>query len=389
MSVKTGLERFVEGQAGGVRAKRLGLIANPTSVDRSLRHAARLLHDSPELRLAALFGPEHGLGGFAQDQIELEDESDEETGLPVRSLYGPTRAPTGDMLEDLDALVFDVQDIGSRYYTYIWTMAHAMQACVEHGKEMIVLDRPNPIGGEAVEGNLIGGGCRSFVGLYPIPNRHGMTVGELARLFNEEFGIGCHLTVVEMDGWTRSQWFDETALPWIMPSPNMPSIETATVYPGMCLIEGTNLSEGRGTTRPFEIVGAPWVDPQRLVSELGREDLPGVVLRCLSFQPTFHKYAGRVCRGIQQHVMDRRAYRPLKTALAVLKVLRRLWPEELVWRPPPYEYETVRLPIDILAGSGTIREQVDADVPLEDIEGAWQGEISQFLAVRERYLIYE
>jgi uncharacterized protein YbbC (DUF1343 family) len=388
MRVKTGLERLIEDQAGSVRGKRLGLIANPTSVDTSLEHAADLLYDRSEARLTILFGPEHGLRGFAQDQIELEDGVDPKTGRPIRSLYGPTRVPTRTMLDDLDAVVFDVQDIGSRYYTYIWTMAHAMQACAEHDKEMIVLDRPNPIGGEWVEGNLIEGGYQSFVGLYPIPNRHGMTVGELARLFNEEFGIGCSLTVVEMNGWTRSQWFDETGLPWVMPSPNMPSVETATVYPGMCLIEGTNLSEGRGTTRPFEIIGAPWVEPRRLVLELGKDDLPGVVFRSLSFQPTFHKYAGRVCGGIQQHVMDRRAYRPLRTALAVLKALRRLWPDELAWRPPPYEYETERLPIDILAGSGKIREQIEADLPLDDIEGTWQSGLSRFLRVRERFLIY-
>jgi uncharacterized protein YbbC (DUF1343 family) len=388
MKIKTGLERLLEDQADCIRGKRLGLIANPSAVDRSLRHAVDLLHGCSEARLTVLFGPEHGLRGFAQDQIELEDETDRKTGLSVRSLYGPTRVPTRTMLDDLDAVVFDVQDIGSRYYTYIWTMAHAMEVCAESDVEMIVLDRPNPIGGELVEGNLIEDGYQSFVGLYPIPNRHGMTVGELARLFNEEFGIGCRLTVITMEGWSRSEWFDETGLPWIMPSPNMPSVETATVYPGACLIEGTNLSEGRGTTRPFEILGAPWVDPDRLVTELEKSELPGVLFRPLYFEPTFHKYAGRVCGGIQQHVSNRRTYRPLRTILAILKVLRKHWPVEFAWRPPPYEYESIRPAIEILAGNGKVREQVEADVPLAEIEETWQLGLSRFLRIRERYLLY-
>jgi uncharacterized protein YbbC (DUF1343 family) len=361
----------------------------PTTVDPRLRNAIDVLHNSESVRLSVLFGPEHGLRSTAQDLVEVGDAVDRGTGLRVVSLYGPTRVPTKEMLEGLDALVFDIQDVGSRYYTYVWTMAHAMQACARDGIALIVLDRPNPIGGVHVEGNLIDPGYLSFVGLYPFPNRHGMTVGEIARMVNEEHRIGCELIVVPCSGWRRSQWFDETGLPWVMPSPNMPTLDTATVYPGACLIEGTNLSEGRGTTRPFEIVGAPWIDGEELAKELSNEDLPGVIFRPLSFQPTFQKYQGMVCEGVQQHIVDRELYRPVRTGYALLRAVRRLCPEELCWRPPPYEYEYKRPAIDILAGNGRIREWIDEDRPLREIEDSWQAELEGFLKRRERYLLYE
>ena len=383
-AVTTGLERLFHDRSDAIRGKSLGLIANPATIDSAMRHAADRLRETGQLR--ALFGPEHGIAGHAQDHIEVEGGID--AGIPVYSLYGATRVPTPEMLEGIDALVFDVQDIGSRYYTFIWTMAHAMEACARDGKEMIVLDRPNPIDGVHVEGNLIEESHVSFVGLYPIANRHGMTVGELAVFFNEEFDIGCELTVVAMKDWFRSSWFDETGLPWVMPSPNMPTLETATVYPGGCLFEGTNLSEGRGTTRPFELVGAPWVDPHRFAAELDKEDLPGVAMRPTSFEPGFHKFAGELCGGVQQHVIDRESYRPLKTGLAIIKVLKRLWPDEFEWRDETYEYETEKPAIEILAGNSRIREQIDADVSLGEIEKGWQADLERFEEVRARYLLY-
>ena len=386
--VATGLERLFDAHVACLRRQRLGLIANQSSVDPWLRHASDRLREATEGELVALFGPEHGIGGHAQDLIEVANGTDSGSGLPVRSLYGETRVPTQEMLEGIDALIFDVQDIGARYYTFIWTMALAMEACAREGKKMIVLDRPNPIGGRLVEGNLVEDSHRSFVGLYPIANRHGMTVGELARLFNEEFGIGCDLIVIPMKGWTRSQWFDETGLPWVMPSPNMPTLDTAIVYPGACLFEGTNLSEGRGTTRPFELMGAPWIDPHRLIAELGREDLPGVRFRPVSFQPAFQKFAGQLCGGIQQHIVDRESYRPVRTGLAIIKVARRLWPREFDWRPPPYEYEMKRPAIDVLTGTSLVREQIEAGAPLADIEGEWQSDLTRFQELRSRYLLY-
>jgi len=386
--VVTGLEKLVGEAFDRIRGKRVGLIANSTTVDRSLRHAIDLLHEKEGVELAVLFGPEHGLRATAQDLIEVGDGSDPITGLPVRSLYGSTRVPTEQMLEGLDAVVFDIQDVGSRYYTYIWTMAHAMEACARDDVELIVLDRPNPLGGVHVEGNLIEGSHFSFVGLYPLPNRHGMTAAEVAGYVNDEFGLGCRLTIVEMEGWERSQWFDETGLPWVLPSPNMPTLDTATVYPGACLIEGTNLSEGRGTTRPFEIMGAPWIDAEAFARELRQEDLPGVIFRPLVFEPTFHKFEGRPCGGIQQHVIDREVYRPLRTGYALVAAARRLWPEEFGWRPPPYEYELERPAIDILAGNSRIRGQLEDDLPLREIEDTWQVDLGHFRKIRERYLLY-
>ena len=387
-SVVTGLDRLLEDRTDCVRGKRLGLIANPSSIDSNLRHAVDVLHELPDARIVVLFGPEHGLRGFAQDQIELGDDLDPRTGLPVVSLYGSIRAPTLEILSELDAIVFDIQDIGSRYYTFIWTMAKAMEECAVAGIEMIVLDRPNPINGEAVEGNLIGENFRSFVGLHAIPNRHGMTVGELAVFFKQEFGLGCPLTVVPMKGWRRSLWYDQTGLPWVMPSPNMPTLDTATVYPGMCLMEGANVSEGRGTTRPFEMVGAPWVEPYRLIAELENEDLPGVGFRALYFQPTFHKYAGTICGGIQLHVLDRLTYRPVRTGLAIIAALVRLWPGEFKWSEPPYEYETERLPIDILLGNDQVRPQIEAGRPLQEIEACWKAQTASFCDRRKPHLLY-
>ena len=386
--VATGLERLFDAHTACLRRQRVGLIANQSSVDPWLQHAVDRLREATEGVLVMLFSPEHGISGHAQDLIEVGDSADPGSGFPVTSLYGDTRIPTPKMLEEIDSLIFDIQDVGARYYTFIWTMAHAMEACARDGKKMIVLDRPNPIGGLQVEGNLIEKSHVSFVGLYPIPNRHGMTVGELAQLFNVEYGIGCDLTIVPMKGWTRSQWFDQTGLPWVMPSPNMPTVDTALVYSGACLFEGTNLSEGRGTTRPFELMGAPWFDPHRLVAELEKEDLPGVRMRPVTFQPAFQKFAGQLCAGLQQHVVDRESYRPVRTGLAILKAARKLWPREFRWRPPPYEYEMKRPAIDVLAGNSRVREQIDADAPLAEIEGGWQDELTRFRELRSRYLLY-
>jgi uncharacterized protein YbbC (DUF1343 family) len=390
--VEVGLERLLHREIDRIAGRPIGLIANPTTVvlvEGRLRHGIDLLAARSEVRLAVLFGPEHGIRSTAQDLIEVSDSTDARTGLPIRSLYGPNRVPTAEMLRGLEALVFDVQDVGSRYYTYVWTMAHAMEACARDDIEMIVLDRPNPIDGTHVEGNLIEASYQSFVGLYSLPNRHGMTSGEIARLVNEEYGIGCRLTVVEMCGWRRDRWFDETGLPWVMPSPNMPTLDTATVYPGACLIEGTNLSEGRGTTRPFEIMGAPWIDGEALARELEKGDLPGVAFRPLDFEPTFQKFQGMHCGGIQQHVLDRNTYRPVRTSYAILRTARLLWPDEFAWRPPPYEYELERPAIDILAGNGRIRKWIEEGRPVSEIEDSWQVDLGHFKTVRERYLLYE
>ena len=381
--VQTGLDRLPE-MGGLLRGLRVGLIANPSSVDSSFRHAREVVANLPGVTLAALFAPEHGFEAVEQDLIEIPDGGGP---IPVYSLYGSTRLPTAAMLDGLDALVFDIQDIGSRYYTYVWTMAHAMEAAAEHKKRIFVLDRPNPIGG-AVEGNLIRDDHLSFVGLYSLPNRHGMTAGEIAGLLNRHHRIGADLVIVGCQGWTPDQWLDDTGLPFIPPSPNMPTLETAAVYPGACLIEGTNLSEGRGTTRPFELCGAPWVDGFRLAEALAEEELPGVHFRSVRFRPTFHKFVNEECGGVMQHVTDRDTYLPWRTGIAILNHIRRLWPGEFAWRQPPYEYELERLPIDILAGSPGMREGIEAGLTTAEIADAGDSEGADFMPVRDAFSLY-
>ncbi|MET0552338.1 MAG: DUF1343 domain-containing protein [Vicinamibacteria bacterium] len=383
----TGLQALLARPAA-VRGERLGLIANPTSVTPDLVHASQALHASRAFRLVALFGPEHGIWADAQDLVEVEDTRDPRTGLPVHSLYGRTRVPTGEMLSGIDTLVFDVQDVGSRYYTFIYTMLHAMEACAAHGRRLVVLDRPNPIGGDLVDGNLLDPQFVSFVGLHPLLTRHGLTVGELALLFREERGLGVDLKVVRMRGWRRAMSFEETGLPWVMPSPNMPTPDTAVVYPGGCLVEGTNLSEGRGTTRPFELVGAPWLDPWKLAEALHAEKLPGVRFRPVFFTPTFQKHAGRLCGGVQVYVTDRRVFSAWLTYLLLIVHARRQDERRFAWRDPPYEYEQVKRPIDILCGTDRIRLAIENGTPLRRLAPAWKDDARRFRRVRRDFLLY-
>jgi uncharacterized protein YbbC (DUF1343 family) len=385
--VRTGLEELLA-HPRGLRGLRIGLIANASSVTADLVHASLLLRDARTLRLVSLFGPEHGLRGDAQDLVEVGDGSDPLTGLPVHSLYGATRTPTRAMLEGLDALVFDVQDVGSRYYTFIYTMLHALEACARHGRRLIVLDRPNPLGGVGLEGNVLDPRFASFVGLHALPVRHGMTVGELALLFREERALAAPLTVVPMKGWRREMSFEETGLPWVLPSPNMPTVDTAWVYPGGCLVEGTNLSEGRGTTRPFELVGAPWLDPWRLARALESEEIPGALFRPTFFTPAFQKHGGRLCGGVQVHVQDRRRFPAYLTYLLLIAHARRQDPSRFAWRQPPYEYETVKLPIDILCGTDRIRRALEARRSPRGLVPSWQKQLSAFRRRRKPYLLY-
>jgi uncharacterized protein YbbC (DUF1343 family) len=390
--VRSGLERVLEEERAVLEGKRIALLCNPTSVDRELRHAADLLAHRG-FKLAVLFGPEHGVRGDAQDMIETEGGLDPQTGVPVYSLYGSdaeSLAPRPEMLRDIDVLVFDIQGVGTRYYTYIWTLILAMRTCARLGIEVVVLDRPNPLGGlgEDVEGPLVRSGFESFVGLYPVATRHGLTPAEEARYANEEHGIGCRLTIVKMEGWRRSMYFEQTGLPWVLPSPNMPTVDTAFVYPGMCLVEGTELSEGRGSTRPFEISGAPFIDPWQLAPALAALDLPGAAFRPLVFRPTFHKFAGQPCGGVQIHVTDRQTFRSLRTGVAYLHEVRRLWPREFKWRYRTYEFVKDKPAIDLLAGSQTLREQIDHGAPLGEIVDSWRGDEEDFRRRRAQYLLY-
>ena len=388
--MKTGLEVLLESRLSLLDGARVGLIVNPASINSRFNHSADLFHQDGRIELTALFGPQHGIRGETQDDmIEWQSFTDRRTELPAFSLYGETRKPTADMLSDIDALVFDVQDVGTRVYTFIYTMALAMEAAFECGKRFIVLDRPNPLNGFRVEGNIHESKFRSFVGMFPIPMRHAMTAGEMALMFKGEFGVKCDLEVIKMEGWRRSAWYDQTGLPWVMPSPNIPTFDTAIVYPGSVMIEGTNISEGRGTTRPFEIIGAPFIDPNVLVEELEKDDLPGAVFRAMHFQPTFHKFNGEICGGIQIHVTDRDQFKPVATGVAVISAIRRLYPASFAWKQPPYEYVYDHLPFDVIAGTASLREQIDAGVPVAEIEQTWEEGIREFVTRRESYLLYD
>lgn len=387
--VKIGLEVLLESKIDLLDGARVGLIVNPTSINSRFEHTADLFHQHPRIKLAALFGPQHGIRGETQDNmIEWQSFRDQRTGLPAYSLYGATRKPTSEMLADVDVLVFDIQDVGTRVYTFIYTMALAMEAARQCDKRFIVLDRPNPIGGVQIEGNILEPEFSSFVGMFPIPMRHGMTIAELAMMFNDAFGTRCKLEVVTMAGWRRDMCFRETGLPWVMPSPNMPTEDTAVVYPGSVMFEGTNVSEGRGTTRPFEIIGAPYIIPDVLIEELIKDNLPGVVFRPVHFQPTFHKFDAEVCGGIQIHVTDRRVFRPVITGVAIISAIRRLYPDNFGWKQPPYEYVYDKLPFDVINGGSRLRELIEAGKSPSEIESSWSEGLNDFALKRQRYLLY-
>ncbi|MGQ9920986.1 MAG: exo-beta-N-acetylmuramidase NamZ family protein [Desulfobacca sp.] len=390
MGVITGFARLLADPPREVKAARLGLLCNQATVGLGWRPLwPELVRRFPG-QVRALFSPQHGWWGEKQDNmVASADAVDPVTGLPVFSLYGERLRPTAESLDRIDLLLVDLPDVGTRVYTFAATMAFAMQAAAQAGKKVLVLDRPNPIGGLQVEGNMLQPEMASIVGPYPLPMRHGFTLGELARYYNDVGRLGCDLEVVPVQGWDRSQYFDATSLPWVLPSPNLPTLDTAIVYPGQVLLEGTNLSEGRGTTRPFELCGAPFIDPYAVIAALQqRTDLPGLILRPTWFQPTFHKWAGEVCGGWQLHVTDRLAYQPYVTTLTLLQVILELYPDHCQWRPPPYEYVHDRLPFDLLTGDPAIREGLAARVPVPVLAAQWQKGLADFRAVRPQYLLY-
>ncbi|MCC6420465.1 MAG: DUF1343 domain-containing protein [Gemmataceae bacterium] len=389
--VLTGLEVLNARGFAPVRGLRVGLVTHPAAVDANLRHAANVLAEAPGVSLAALFGPEHGLHGQAQDLIGIPEGDSPVAALRVHSLYGATAVslrPTAGQLRGLDALVIDLQDVGSRYYTFQATMLYCLEEAARHGLLTVVLDRPNPLGGVAVEGPSLQPGYESFVGPHPIATRHGLTMGELAGLYRKERGLSGELRVVPCEGWRRDMAFDATGLPWILPSPNMPTVATALVYPGQCLLEGTNLSEGRGTTRPFELCGAPWIEAAALAERLRAEGLPGVAFRPAWFRPTFQKFAGQDCGGIQLHVTDREAFRPVRTGLAVLTALRELSGDRFAWRTEPYEFVSDLPAIDLLFGSSRERLALEAGQPAGAIARAWEAEEEDFRKRRSEFLLY-
>jgi uncharacterized protein YbbC (DUF1343 family) len=385
----TGLDLIEKRWPKDLLHARVGLVVHPASVNSRLEHAVTVCMRSRKFKLAALFGPQHGILGQTQDNmIEWEGFRDPATGLPVYSLYGKARKPRPEMLSNIDALVIDLQDVGSRYYTFIWTMELCMQACRDAGKTIVVLDRPNPLAGHLTEGPVLDPGFASFVGLRSLPVRHGMTIGEISGYLRNSFHPELDLYVIKMQGWKRKIWFDQTRLPWVMPSPNMPTLDTALVYPGMCLFEATNISEGRGTTRPFELFGAPFINPETIVTALNKFKLPGVLFRPLSFQPTFQKHAGKLCGGAQVHITDREKFKPFKTGVAILKAIHDTYPRDFQWNQPPYEYEEVKLPIDILAGTDRLRKEIESGKDLDGMEKWWKEETKAFEKIRKKHLLY-
>jgi uncharacterized protein YbbC (DUF1343 family) len=388
-SVVTGLERFLQSPPSWIRGQRLGLLANPASVDRHCVHARQRIATRLPNQLRALYSPQHGF--FAEKQDNMKESAhltDPLLGVPVFSLYGNTRKPDRDMLEPIDVLLVDLQDVGTRVYTFIYTMAYCMEAARQYQRKVVVLDRPNPIGGIEVEGNCLSEAYRSFVGRYPIPMRHGLTIGELARLFNEHFGIGCELEVIPMEGWERNLYFADTGLPWVAPSPNLPTPVSALVYPGQVIWEGTNISEGRGTTQPFEIFGAPFMDPWKILEDMKTVPLPGACLRPLAFEPTFNKHAGRCCHGFQIHITEPTTYQPYATSLRLLQAIYQRFEADFAWSSPPYEYEFYKQPIDLIFGNREIRQRIEQLEPVIDIIGSWENDVETFKAVRKAYQLY-
>ncbi len=387
MKVTLGSDHLFD--SGVLKGRRIGVVANPASVNGSFRHVVDRAASAPGVTVAAVFGPQHGFRADLQDNmIESPHARDARRRVMVYSLYSETREPSAEMLAGLDALVVDLQDVGARIYTFVYTMANCLRAAARHGVPVFVCDRPNPIGGVEVEGPMLLPGYESFVGLFQVPMRHGMTIGELARLFNDHFCIGAELDVVPLQGWQRDMYWDQTGLPWVIPSPNMPTLDTAIVYPGSVLFEGTTLSEGRGTTRPFEMLGAPWIDAEPFAARLNALHIDGAWFRPVVFEPTFHKHAHQACGGCQIHVTDRARFRPVLAGVAVMGECRRSAPGRFAWREPPYEYVYDRMPIDILAGSGRLREAIEADVPARDIAAEWTAAVDEFCAVRGAFLLY-
>lgn len=387
--VRIGLDRFADDWIMRFKGQRLGLLANQASVDRKLNSARDVICRCFPGQLKALFGPQHGYGGEDQDNmVETPDFMDEALDIPVFSLYAQLREPDVAMLGRIDTLIIDLQDVGTRVYTFAATLLHCLRAAARAGIAVVVLDRPNPMGGKAVEGNLLDPSCYSFVGPYRLPMRHGLTMGEMAGIFKEVFSLDVSLDIIPMGGWQRNMVWYDTGLRWLMPSPNMPLPETAMVYPGQVLWEGTNISEGRGTCRPFEIFGAPFLDPKAIKTALPDEALSGCVFQEYRFRPTFNKWAGELCHGFMIHVLDPHIYRPYLTSIALLKTVIETHPSAFRWREPPYEYEYEKKPIDIIMGDVSLRQGLESGAPLARLRARWLPDLDNFLEWRRPYLLY-
>jgi uncharacterized protein YbbC (DUF1343 family) len=388
--ISLGIEQLLSSPPQWLSGCRLGLLCNQASTDSNLHHSRDLINKTFPGQLTCLFSPQHGFYSEKQDNmIESGHTLDSATGLPLYSLYSEQRRPNKEMFDLLDVLIIDLFDVGTRVYTFLYTMAYCLEAAAEFDKKVLVLDRPNPVGGKLVEGNIIQQDCYSFVGLYPIPMRHGLTFGELALLINNHFGIGADLEVISMQGWQRKMLYTDTELPWVFPSPNMPSPVTSLVYPGQVIWEGTNISEGRGTCLPFELFGAPFYNCDEILNQIERNiDLPGCFLRPLMFEPTSNKWAGQICSGFQIHVTDPAVFRPYRTSLALLQASVLLYPDLFQYKEPPYEYEYERLPMDLILGDKEVRTALEQGRSLLDLENSWRDDLEDFDKLRQEVFLY-
>ncbi|MEA2115728.1 MAG: DUF1343 domain-containing protein [Thermodesulfobacteriota bacterium] len=387
--ISIGIEQLISSKPTFLAGKRLGLLCNQASTNCHFTHSRDLILQAFPGQLTCLFSPQHGFFSEKQDNmIESGHSTDFVSGLPVFSLYKETRKPLPAMFEDLDVLLIDLQDVGTRVYTFIWTVVYCLQTAAETGKKIVILDRPNPVGGHIIEGNLLKSSCRSFVGLYEIPMRHGLTMGELAQLCNREMKINAELEVVQMQGWQRRMFFTDTGFPWVFPSPNMPTPLTALVYPGQVIWEGTNISEGRGTTLPFELVGAPFIDHQQVLEKVSTIGLPGCVLRPIVFEPTFGKWAGQRCPGFHVHVTETGGFLSYRLSLALLQALLSLYPDDFSYKEPPYEYEFEQLPMDMILGDVELRTALEDGADILELEQSWQQELTVFNELRRSVFLY-
>jgi uncharacterized protein YbbC (DUF1343 family) len=388
--IQLGVERLLDEKVDLLRGARVGLVCNQASVDHQFRHVADLFHEHPDINLTALFGPQHGIRGDVQDNmIETGHATDRKTGLPIFSLYSETREPTEEMLRDVDIIVVDLQDVGTRIYTFVYTLANCMRAAKKFGKKVIACDRPNPIGGTRVAGVVLDPACASFVGQFPIATRHGMTLCELGRMFNEQFAIGSELETVTMSGWHRELWYDDTDGPWVLPSPNIPTVDTTVVFPATVHLEGTQMSEGRGTTKPFEFAGAPYIDADSFAAALNGLGFAGVYFRACGFMPTFQKHANQACGGVQIHVTNRAAFEPVIAGIAIVKSAFDMYGDQFRWKDPPYEYEYDRNPFDLISGSAKVREAIARGDSLQSIGDSWADPLEDFSKQRAQFLLYQ
>lgn len=387
--VTIGLERLIADPPDFLDGKRLGLLANPASVDASFNHASTLIHRLFPGHLKALFSPQHGFYAEKQDNmIESDHFIEPQLEIPVYSLYNEARVPTKEMFDLIDVLLIDIQDVGTRVYTFIYTVSYCLEVAAELGKKVVILDRPNPIGGTQIEGNILSKDVTSFVGRFPIPMRHGLTIGEISHFFNQEFNLGCDLTVIPMIAWERQMYWQDTNLTWIAPSPNLPTPQSCMVYPGQVIFEGTNISEGRGTTQPFEQFGAPFLNTQLIKAEAD-EIIKGAALRPVNFEPTSGKWQGSVCKGFQIHVTSKNVFKPYLASLILLQMIIKHHKDEFKFKDPPYEYEFEKMPIDLILGSKTLCQHVTHLRDLTRVSEQWQKELDQFRTLSKKFYLYE